>query len=855
MGRKILFNISDLESQKLQGIANAIDLDSRKKYRDGQIDEKEAKKLRELLNGNQNLKSEFSESDIKKVFGYEGTVSQSTTTTIITPEAQDAQPAMDATKSKQEQFDEVKTAYYRYRGIDPVSRNPLLDPETGESLPSLSPQDAYEAVARDYKGNKAYKKAIKNLKKYSIDTEAKMVALEAISQSESTSSKKVKKDAKATIEEKYGKLDKHTKKALNGNGHNFWANALDWASLRDSDMKKLRKAQAYGNKANEKIQQTYTKEDFTNAVGKKSPLFVEDENGFMAIEKLTDVSGRQLVKRKDGKFDITALSEFIGSQIGADNTLSRQQNQADAEIEAIRAEFRKQGVDLTKRDTKQLVEFLGYNVERKNFAKMAYDGTLGAVAASAGTAVALATTPRHVFAPVFENNNHLEIILDNTDNASSILKLLKDEDFQKMLDAGQASQIQSGNITKIVIDEHQVQPFLYIASKNMLMNVIKSAGIGALTGLLAGMMSYGPSEEDIFSTRFECRSYEDFLRYVDARKELSDDQKQALKQIAMAYIITDENDQLSEIEVRSEKRDAKGALVLDENGNPIVETVKQMEWDCEDFKDFLNRQAGYKSNLNSIELLKATQNAPEIVNSTPVRKQETETVPTPTPVPTPVPRPEPKINVYISNDTVLHDFDKFNQANRHSWDDLTKMYECLNNLTRSEKIRFLKVMQGFKKNDFTYEQILEIVKISKPGYKITESIKAQIKALVFVTEDNFDVEMFEAHVNTKGSVGDDDGAIIALKEIKDSQGNIICTRNDELVTQTPCKKENQAQKTNRKGKTAGQYEEQRYWHRGASDNGAVRDADKAAQDTWARSQQNANVIRINGGKTALDEIE
>ena len=59
----------------------------------------------------------------------------------------------------------------------------------------------------------------------------------------------------------------------------------------------------------------------------------------------------------------------------------------------------------------------------------------------------------------------------------------------------------------------------------------------------------------------------------------------------------------------------------------------------------------------------------------------------------------------------------------------------------------------------------------------------------------------------------------------------------------------------RKGKTAGQYEEQRYWHRGASDNGAVRDADKAAQDTWARSQQNANVIRINGGKTALDEIE
>ena len=96
----------------------------------------------------------------------------------------------------------------------------------------------------------------------------------------------------------------------------------------------------------------------------------------MVIQKLTNVQGVPLVTVKDGKYDISVLSEFISTKIGADNTLSRQSNKADSELESIRAEFRKQGVELTKRDTRQLVKFCGYHVEYKNYMLGLYDATI-----------------------------------------------------------------------------------------------------------------------------------------------------------------------------------------------------------------------------------------------------------------------------------------------------------------------------------------------------------------------------------------------------------------------------------------------------------------------------------------------
>ena len=840
MGDK--FKISDLQSAKLQ--VEAANIDKYAGNGDGAINKKELKKLEQMLNGNQELKAELEKEtdDIKKVFGYKGSVKAAETKAPEAPLAQTFAASDNDTKATDKTpGEQVKDAYYRYRGIDPVTRQPLVYRD-GEAVKGLSPKEAYEAVEKEFKGNKEFKSAVKDLKKYSIDTEAKMVVLDAVSRATATDSKEVKKQAEAILKEE-GNWDKHTKKALNGNGHNWWANALDWASLKSSDMKLIRKAQAAGNKAENIAGGTYSEKDFTDAIGKRSPLFKKDENGFMAIEKLTNVQGEQLVTRKDGGFDISRLSEFISTQIGSDNTLSRQQNKADAELEAIRSEFRKQGVELSKRDTKQLVEFCGYRIEHKNWVKSVYDATLGGAAAAAGTSIALATTARDVVRGVVKNHNYLELNLKV--DQSAITSLLNDPEMQKMIGEGVAQVNDISGGVQVIIDQKYAQPYFHVASRHIALNTLKAAGIGAAVGLLASLLEHGPSEEDIFSTRFECRTYEDFIKYVDARKELTDAQKLALKQVAMNYIIEGGDGKPVEIKTQQPQRDAKGALVLDKDGKPVMQETTTMAWDCEGFKDYLNKQAGYKSNLNRIELFRAVKGSEEAV----VPPKE-EPVVTPPPAEE-EPKPEQK-QAYVAKDTALKDFDKFIGANKHAWQDLVKMYDCISSEPYKVQVRFLKVMQGFKKNDFTYEQIMQIVNASKPGKRVTEETKAAIKALDFITDDNFDVDMFAAHVNTPGAVGDDDKNIIALREIKNAKGEVVCTRDDSRVTRTI---DRNGVKGGSKGKTAGQYQEDTYWHRG-TDGKVEQDANLDAQNRWAEGQrqQKVKVNPVDGGRDALDRI-
>ena len=838
MGDK--FKISDLQSANLQELAKNVNTFYGDNDKEGKISKKELKKLREMLNGEEykDAKAELANEsdDIKKVFGYKSSV-KAEATKVPETAAQVKNDYDTASGKKSGQV--VKDAYYKYRGVNPITREPLKD-ENGNPVKGLSPKAAYEAVAKDCENNKELKDAVKDLKKYSIDTEAKLVVIDAVDRATAKKSKDVKKEAEAILKAE-GNWDKHTEKALNGKGHNWWSNTLNWASGKQSDMKLIRKAQAAGNKAAEKATKTYSKKDFTDAIGKKSPLFKEDEKGFMAIEKLTNVEGEQLVTRTADGFDISRLSEFISLQIGSDNTLSRQSNKPDAELEVIRAEFRKQGVELTKRDTKQLVEFCGYRVERKNYIESLYDSTLGAVAAAAGTATALATQARSVVRGEVSNHNHLELNLKI--DASAVQSLLNDPEMKKLIGDGAAQISEVSGGVQVIIDQKYVQPFLHISSRHILLNTLKSAAVGAAVGLLAGLLSPGPSEKDVFSTRFSCRTYEDFIDYVDARKELTDAQKLALKQVAVQFIAENAEGKPMEIKSQKAKRDANGALVLDTNGKPVMEETTRLVWDCEGFKDYLNSQAGYTSNLNRVELFKAIKNAPaEDPEVQPEAKQEEKKEEKPV-----------EQKVYIAQDTSVKDIDKFQGANKHSWPDLVKMYDCIDNQPYKVQVRFLKAMQGFKKTDFTYEQIMQIVEVSKPGKKVTEATKAAIKALDFITDDNFDVDMFAAHVNTPGAVGDDDKNIIALREIKDANGNVVCTRDDSRVTRTISR--NRANGGS-KGKTAGQYSENSYWHRDAS--GKVdRDASQQAQATWAEGQRQkgATVTPVQGGKKALEEIQ
>ena len=613
------FKISDLQSEALRQLAANVD-----KFGgdgNGAISKKEFKQLQSLLNGQeyQPLQAELAGEgdDIKKLFGYTGSVKPAQTTPAPQPAAAvQLAPAVQqqpvaaavtydaqAATSKEQQ---VRNAYYQYRGIDPVTRQPLRD-SAGNPVAGLSPREAYEAVKKDLKGNKEFKDAVKDLKKYSIDTEAKFVVLDAISRTTATDSKGVKKQAEAILKAE-GNWDKHTKKALNGNGHNWIANQLNHLSLRSSDMKLVRKAQAAGNRADAAAEKTYTKKDFTDAIGKRCPLFKEDENGYMVIEKLTNVNGEKLVTRKDGGFDISKLSEFISSKIGADNTLSRQQNKADSELEAIRAELRRQGVELTKRDTKQLIEFCGYRIEHKNWVKVAYDGTLGTLAGAAGTAVALGTQAKDVFNGVFKKDLHIEFNLNVKD--AGVVQFIQDEATQQMIQEGSLQIIESGTNVQVLVDKHKIQPYFYEASRHIAINTLKAAGVGAAIGIVAGMLDYGPSEKNVFNRDLECcRTYEDFIAYVDARRELSEDQKLALKQIALAYIEETDDGKPMQVTVASPKRDENGMLVLDADGKEIMENKTQLKWDYRSFICFLNSQAGFGSNLNNVELLRAVQGA------------------------------------------------------------------------------------------------------------------------------------------------------------------------------------------------------------------------------------------------------
>ena len=434
-----------------------------------------------------------------------------------------------------------------------------------------------------------------------------MVALEALEKSDSADALDRKKDAKAELKREQN-WDKHTKAALNGNNHSWISNTLNWMSGRDSQMKKIRKAQAYGVTADKYAEKTYTKDDFKKAIGKRCPLFKEDENGNMVIQKLTNVQGVPLVTVKDGKYDISVLSEFISTKIGADNTLSRQANKADSELESIRAEFRKQGVELTKRDTRQLVEFCGYHVEYKNYMLGIYDATIGAGTAAAGTAVALFTQGKEIIQGNYPNKNHLELNLRFNNLVGIDLEAFKnDETIKKLIEDKQLVMNETAGGIQIIIDQEDPQGFMHTASKHIGLNILKSAAVGAGIGLLKSMLEPGPSEKNVFSRDFECRTYEDFIKWVDARKELRDEEKMALKQVAINYIVSVKDEKgverpLTEM-VNLPKRDEKGQLVLDNNGQPIVENKPQMVWRCDAFKDYLNRIAGYSSNLNHVEFM------------------------------------------------------------------------------------------------------------------------------------------------------------------------------------------------------------------------------------------------------------
>ena len=121
-------NIKEAEGIRAKLQAEATNVDRYAGNNDGAINKKEFKKLEQLLNGNQELKAELENEtdDIKKVFGYEGSVKASKTEAPKAEKKADDKK-VDTKANEKENAEAVKNAYYSYRGIDPITRKPLTD--------------------------------------------------------------------------------------------------------------------------------------------------------------------------------------------------------------------------------------------------------------------------------------------------------------------------------------------------------------------------------------------------------------------------------------------------------------------------------------------------------------------------------------------------------------------------------------------------------------------------------------------------------------------------------------------------------------------------------------------------------
>lgn len=469
------------------------------------------------------------------------------------------------------EFNEIKEAYDK-----------LVDSGVNEEL-------AFDQVQKEFKSKGSYyKDIVKNrgswiykmthfkskMSKFEssyIMPEARETAREAVYESDSKSSKQVKKDAKATLKEE-GDYNKYTKKALRGeNGFK------EWVSGEDSDMKVARKNHATYNNVMEIRENGLSEDAIIDAIDERSTFgskitfglfFKKKTNLFEALKN----SGL-IVDKGDGTYDVKALSELIGLHVGDNYKLDRQ----SAEFKALAEKTKTTSAlaaatelkNLTPQEAKMLVEMCGYRVEGKDWGKAILGATVGALVSGLGGAAGAATNKRPVIDTVITNSNHLELNLKVTGPALDEIA----SQFEGI--EGATMNLIEGGI-QIIVDQKNVVPLFWKASRHILATGLKSSIIGAAAGLIAGLKD--SPEKPITSTQFECTSIEEYEKVLanEVKQNAVDPKyKDALMMIAATFIKEDEN------------------------GNKY--------WDCDGYKMFLNQAAGNGGILNREELLGALE--------------------------------------------------------------------------------------------------------------------------------------------------------------------------------------------------------------------------------------------------------
>ena len=472
--------------------------------------------------------------------------------------------------------------------------------------------------------------------------------------------------------------DKYTAKIFRG--ELSFAEKVRWER---SSIKDFRKAVAAYNRVEQNKKNEYTEKQMTDVV--------KDNKVFTQLVS----DGSLISKNKNGTYNIANLADLIRDAVSfADYRANYQtkDNSTLGEIESVMKAIKiKTNVDISRTDAKRLIDFCGFDRDKKNILMTLYNGTIGGLAAGVSSLVTALTVstiaggvnidPTNLnsklkgleFPITITSQNDINFNLDvkvNTIidgvqaesktniNTFEIMRKLAQQGFgpgeagYEILEDGtfrlwiskssEASVTQIAELRTILGDDFEIdvrdldvdrEPDKVSRSKAFFLGL----AVGMALSILSEALKELPGEKAVLTTDYLSKTPEEYERELSKEKNLPAQAREGLRQITEYYYKLDGN--------------------LDR------------------YHEFMRKAAGGSSVLNKNELLFAIFMKLQEIKSGLVEKK-------------PEPKPEPKqeqqtVPQEIEYETWKKDIPAINYTpgtvTFTAWKDLVNGYDCLNN--------------------------------------------------------------------------------------------------------------------------------------------------------------------------------
>ena len=355
-----------------------------------------------------------------------------------------------------------------------------------------------EVVKQNGDNFKAYVEIVKNkLKKDKTWKES--YTKEAFEQLEDYARKDAKKLVESRLANETGAT---TKKGLRRElrGMNKGGDAYQNDAIQDikTDRKVFARKHKVENKAN--ALSSITADALRTELGKRGYQYnfakkaSAHKIGNEIFEKLNK-SYLPTVMKEDGTYDLSKLSEEIASRVGQDYKVNLSKDDKMAELKNIQNHLRSiTGQDFTNNETKVLINMLGFDREHKDHTPKILKAAVGAVG---GAAAALSASSK------LNVSQAVELTIENSTIANDIIKQLEANGVKPGV-----TELADGSINITVLQEYM--------RDNTITNILKGAGIGALTNALFDIVIGDGKDEK------SCMSISDYdindPTYTDAEK-------------------------------------------------------------------------------------------------------------------------------------------------------------------------------------------------------------------------------------------------------------------------------------------------------------------------------------------------